>query len=249
MQPDAKPTSRRHHDGQQHQRHRSQTVSPTATTTATAAAASAVTVANAVAKPLAYGDNGPLREWLEAAGIAYVVAVSCDHHVPVGAGKAIRADTLAAKVPARGWQRVSCGPGSKGERLYDWALADARPAHYLLIRRSVTDGELAFYRCWAPAGATLAELAMVAGARWAVEECFRAAKNETALDHYQVRKHTAWYRHITLAMCAHAWLAVTAAGHPPHRMASNGGPGHGDPAREGAAARLRTAVRPGTRQP
>ena len=44
---------------------------------------------------------------------------------------------------------------------------------------------------------------------------FRAAKNETALDHYQVRKHTAWYRHITLAMCAHAWLAVTAAGHPP----------------------------------
>ena len=171
-----------------------------------------------------YGDNGPLREWLEAAGVAYVVAVSCDHHVPVGAGKAIRADTLAAKVPARGWQRVSCGPGSKGERLYDWALADARPAHYLLIRRSVTDGELAFYRCWAPAGATLAELAMVAGARWAVEECFRAAKNETALDHYQVRKHTAWYRHITLAVCAHAWLAVTAAGHPPHRMASSGGP-------------------------
>lgn len=90
---------------------------------------------------------------------------------------------------------------------------------------------------------------MVAGARWAVEECFRAAKNETALDHYQVRKHTAWYRHITLAVCAHAWLAVTAAGHPPHRMASSGGPGHGDPAREGAAARLRTAVRPGTRQP
>ena len=120
--PDAKLTSRLHHEGQQHQRHRSQTVSPTATTTATAAAASAVTVANAVAKPLAYGDNGPLREWLEAAGIAYVVAVSCDHHVPVGAGKAIRADTLAAKVPARGWQRVSCGPGSTGERLYDWAF-------------------------------------------------------------------------------------------------------------------------------
>jgi len=128
-------------------------------------------------------------------------------------------------------------------------LADAGPAHYLLIRRPVTDGELAFYRCWAPAGAALAELVMVAGARWAVEECFRAAKTETALDHYQVRKHTAWYRHITLAVCAHAWLAVTAAGHPPHRMASSGGPGHGDPAREGAAARLRTAVRPGTRQP
>jgi len=76
-----------------------------------------------------------------------------------------------------------------------------------------------------------------------VEECFRAAKNEAALDHYQVRRHTAWYRHITLAMCALAWLAVTAARHPPHRIVSSGGPGHGDPARKGAA------LRPGMGQP
>ncbi len=76
-----------------------------------------------------------------------------------------------------------------------------------------------------------------------MEECFRAAKNEAALGRYQARKHTAWYRHITLALCACAWLAVTAAGHPPHRIASGGGPGHGDPAREGAA------LRPGTGQP
>ena len=158
-----------------------------------------------------YGDNGPLREWLESAGVAYVVAVSCDHRVPAGAGRVIRADKLAAKIPAAAWQRVSCGPGSKGDRVYDWALADARPGHDLLIRRSVRSGELAFYRCWAPSPATLVDLVRVAGARWAVEECFAAAKNETALDHYQVRKHTAWYRHVTLAMCAHAWLAVTAS--------------------------------------
>jgi SRSO17 transposase len=193
----------------------------------------------------AYGDNGPLREWLEKTGIAYVVAVSCDHRVPIGAGTAIRADTLAAKIPARGWQRVSCGAGAKGERLYDWALADAGPSHYLLIRRSVSTGELAFYRCWAPKGATLTELVRVAGSRWAVEECFRAAKNEAALDHYRVRKHTAWYRHITLAMCACAWLAVTAASYPPQRMASGGRPGHGDLAREGAVGPLASA-RPGS---
>ena len=83
---------------------------------------------------------------------------------------------------------------------------------------------------------TLADLVRVAGARWAVEECFPAAKNETALDHYQVRKHAAWYRHVTLAMCAHAWLAVTAAAsHSPPAQALSGGPGHGDPAREGAS--------------
>ena len=70
--------------------------------------------------------------------------------------------------------------------------------------------ELAYFCCYAPRGATLAELVAVAGARWAVEDCFAEAKNETGLDHYQVRLYQAWYRHITLSMLAHAFLAVTA---------------------------------------
>ena len=28
---------------------------------------------------------------------------------------------LLAEVPADGWQRLSCGDGAKGPRLYDWA--------------------------------------------------------------------------------------------------------------------------------
>jgi hypothetical protein len=70
----------------------------------------------------------------------------------------------------------------------------------------------------------------------------QAAKNETALDHYQTRKHKAWYRHITLAMADHAWLAVTAArppGPPP-----SGGSGDSGRAREGATS-LWTTSRPG----
>ena len=90
----------------------------------------------------------------------------------------------------------------------------------------------------------------MAGARWAVEECFATAKNETALDHYQVRKHTAWYRHATLAMCAHAWLAVTAAASrpPPGEPAGSSAPGPDGPGREGAAA-LWTTFRPGGGRP
>jgi hypothetical protein len=81
----------------------------------------------------------------------------------------------------------------------------------------------------------MAGLVKVAGARWAVEEWFQAAKNETALDHYQVRGHGAWYRHVTLAMCAHAWLAVTAAAsRPPPEAAPGGGPSAGGRVREGA---------------
>jgi hypothetical protein len=39
---------------------------------------------------------------------------------------------------------------------------------------------------------------------------FQFAKNETGLDHYQVRRYDAWYRHINLSMLAAAFLAGTA---------------------------------------
>ena len=152
-------------------------------------------------------------------GIAYVMAVACSEMIAVPAGR-FRADELAALVPAAGWQRLSCADGSKGPRLYDWALiGTAGPGHQLLARRSLHPGEkgeleLAFFRCWSPRPVTLAELVAVAGARWAVEDCFAEAKNETGLDHYQVRRYRAWYRHITLSMLAHAFLAVTARQRP-----------------------------------
>ena len=45
--------------------------------------------------------------------------------------------------------------------------------------------------CHAPACTALAELVRVAGTRWAVEECFQAAKDETGLDHHRVRRYDA----------------------------------------------------------
>ncbi len=51
----------------------------------------------------------------------------------------------------------------------------------------------------------------MAGSRWAVEECFRTAKNECGLDDYQVRRYPGWHRHITLPMAAHACLSVLRA--------------------------------------
>jgi SRSO17 transposase len=164
-----------------------------------------------VAADEAYGQNAALRDWLGEGHVSYVLAVPRSFTAATAAGP-MRADALAALVPAAGWQQVSCGDGSKGPRFYDWALiATASPVHHLLVRRPVTGGELAFFTCHAPAGTTLAELVQVAGARWAIEECFQAAKNETGLDHYQVRRYDAWYRHATLSMLALAFLQVTAA--------------------------------------
>jgi SRSO17 transposase len=72
----------------------------------------------------------------------------------------------------------------------------------------------ACYLCAGPPGTTDDDLIRVAGSRWATEECFQTAKNETGLDQYQVRRYDAWYRHITLAILAHAYLCVTPATAP-----------------------------------
>jgi SRSO17 transposase len=134
-----------------------------------------------VAADEAYGDNPGLRRWLEGEGIRYVMAVSCDHTIATATGP-VRADTLAA-APDLVWQQLSCGDGAKGPRMYDFAeVSDATStAHRLVIRRAIDDGELAFFWCHNPGGATLNELVRVIGLRWAVEECFQAAKGQVGL--------------------------------------------------------------------
>jgi SRSO17 transposase len=159
-----------------------------------------------------YGQHPGLRAWLEHRGIGYVMAVPCSQPVATAAGIS-RADVLARRLPRAAWQRYSCGDGAKGPRYYDWAVvATRRPELMLLVRRRIGDGEHAYFWCHSPDPAPLPELVRVAGSRWAIEECFQAAKNEAGLDHYQVRRYHSWYRHITLSMLAHAFLAVLATG-------------------------------------
>jgi SRSO17 transposase len=104
-----------------------------------------------------YGNDPVLRARLQARGLGYVLAVSCDHRVPIDGGKVrVRADQLTDGLPASAWQPMSAGAGSKGPRFYDWAWLDlttagGQPGHSMLIRRNPTTGELAFYRCWTPA--------------------------------------------------------------------------------------------------
>ena len=80
-----------------------------------------------------------------------------------------------------------------------WLLAHRRPAQ---------PEELAYYVCFGPAETTLEELVRVASIRWATEERFEEAKGQVGLDQYEVRTWEGCYRHITLAMLAHAYLAV-----------------------------------------
>ncbi len=68
---------------------------------------------------------------------------------------------------------------------------------------------IGYFRAYGPATTAVADLIRVAGMRWAVEVGFEDAKGVVGLDHYEVRNWTPWHRHITLALLAHAYLAVT----------------------------------------
>ena len=196
-----------------------------------------------------YGADSALRRAIEATDKGYVLSVTSAQRLglrPV--------EHWAKEVPESGWTRLSAGDGAKGPRLYDWAYVPVRGAREgwqkaLLIRRSLEKpDELSFYLTLAPEGTELATLVQVAGTRWTIEACFEAAKGEVGLDEYEVRSWTGWHRHVTLAMLAHAYLAVVRqhairgrGPRPRGRLAaphgSRGAPAH-------LASRLGQAARP-----
>ncbi len=166
-----------------------------------------------------YGTSSKFRAWLEGSGKRYVVAV----HKTTGAwhaGRRYQVKTLAEGLSEGSWIRASAGFGSKGERLYDWAclkledgLEGAGMCRWLLIRSDIDQpAERTFYLAYAPTGISVKELARAAGRRWKIEEAFEEAKRETGLDEYEVRKWDGWYRHVTLSLLAHAYLAVLRSG-------------------------------------
>jgi len=139
-----------------------------------------------------FGQNPGLRDYLQAAGIGYVMAVPKNTTFLDTTGKEVKLQHLAPRLNHTKWQRRACGIGAKGFRVYDWAfLHSADPDHQYMIRRSMETGELAYYHCYNPRRAGFGELVNVAGARWPIEECFGSSKNEVGLDQYQVRKYDA----------------------------------------------------------
>jgi hypothetical protein len=129
-----------------------------------------------------------------------------------------RVDRIADGLPRRAWRRARAGAGSKGPRLYDWAVVPFGPVAergwplWLLVRRHrERPAERAYYLCRGPAATPRRELIGAAGARWAVEECFERGKGECGLDEYEVRNWVGWYRHVTLSMFALAVLSAIRA--------------------------------------
>ena len=174
-----------------------------------------------------YGGNLDLRTWLEDHQYSYALAVACTEAVGIrtldGLKRMTVAEAEAFVLHADEWQRLSMSYGTKGPRLFEWAMIpmlhqwedDGR--HFLLIRRCLdVPSEKAYYFVFAPLGTTLVEMVQAIGQRWCIEECFETGK-EMGLEDYEVRCWIAWYRHVTLVMIVQACLAgiCAAARMPP----------------------------------
>lgn len=160
-----------------------------------------------------------MRKWLEEQWQPYVLAVPETHQVWSG-GELQEVGRLAALLPVEAWVVLSAGEGSQGARLYEWAwmqlpytgLGKEGWSSWVVVRRSLSHPEKrAYYRAWGPAMTPLTTLVQAAGSRWKIEEGYEQAKGEVGLDQYEVRRWRAWYRFMTLALLAHAFLVVLRA--------------------------------------
>jgi SRSO17 transposase len=163
-----------------------------------------------------YGGDYRLRACVEARGCRYVLAVAANQYVWVG-WEQRRVDAVIRDLAQSEWSRLSCGEGTKGPRVYDWTRVELNSPvagweRWALCRRSVAEPEdLAYYLVFVPTGTPLLAIVRAAGSRWRIEEAIAEAKGEVGLDHYEVRRWRGWYRHLTLALLAHAYLVVTRA--------------------------------------
>ena len=181
-----------------------------------------------------YGHSGKLRAWLEARDQAYLLAVPAHENFLVGWHEVVVGEVFA-DLAEGDWQRLSAGPGSKGERWYDWQClvlaegADADKGYYLLFRRSCAQPEKwQAYLVWGPQACDVPTLVRVAGSRWRIESAFEMAKQEVGLDEYEVRNARGWDRHMILALWALALLGVVRAAclPPPDPQKKSAGPGN-----------------------
>ena len=176
-----------------------------------------------------YGNCPDYRTGVASLGLTYVAAVNRTTKVGKPASKQkegrpvlsfwpareeMSVELIARNLPAGEWEALATKAGERCPIKYWWAavrvMMMGTEEGWLLIRRSMTDrDDLAFYFSNAGPDETLKTLATVALRRAAIEQCFAEAKTEAGLDEYEVRLWGAWYRHITLAMMAHAFLVAT----------------------------------------
>jgi SRSO17 transposase len=117
------------------------------------------------------------------------------------------------------WQRYRIKDTDKGPEVWEvkWAVFwrkdhEGLPGrrHCLIVARNVLTGEVKYFvsnRVPGEKGITLRWLLRVAFGRWSIERCFREAKNELGMDHYQVRGWRCVLRHYYVSQLSQLFCA------------------------------------------
>jgi SRSO17 transposase len=117
------------------------------------------------------------------------------------------------------WQRYRVKDTHKGAEVWEvkWAMfwrKDGRGLpgrrHCLIVARNVLTQEVKYFlsnRLPGEAGFSLRSLLRIAFSRWSVESCFREAKEELGLDHYEVRGWRCIHRHFYITQLSHLFCA------------------------------------------
>src|SRR5437016_4196382 len=117
------------------------------------------------------------------------------------------------------WQRYRIKDTERGPEVWEvkWSVfwrkgSNGLPGrrHTLIVARNVLTGEVKYFvsnRAPGDHGISLRRLLRVAFGRWSVESCFREAKEELGLDHYEVRGWRCLHRHFYLTQLSHLFCA------------------------------------------
>jgi len=135
-----------------------------------------------------YGSCTQLRAFLEARGQAYVLRVPSNFHLTVARGIKLTCKQAAARLLAgdRHWEIRSAGKGAKGARWYAWSwTAAVSPRHYLLIRRHLTTGELAYCYCHVPLGQVLSLSRLIRAVRSTAIPCLADGRVKDAIRRFR----------------------------------------------------------------
>jgi SRSO17 transposase len=144
-----------------------------------------------------FGDDVVLRSWLEQRSIPYVLRLPTSLHSLAPHDRQAVVRRLGDAKASAEWTLIPLSGG---------ATDGLRRS--LLVGQLTTPGTGGHYLCFAPPKTPLAALVSVARSGTAVEMTMRLARARAGLDQYRVRGEEAWYRHMTLAMFAHAFLVT-----------------------------------------
>jgi SRSO17 transposase len=196
-----------------------------------------------VAADEVYGRDGAFRAFLEERRLPYAVTVQANQTVLPRPGWRHIARLVERAAAETDWVELPAGPSQLEGRTWQWwvrripdpdcEVGDGAWARWLIARRRPEEpAERDYFLAWGPEETSVEELVGVPGARWRVEDAIKLAKSACGMADYEVRSYHGWYRHITLAQLAAAFLAVQDA-----RTARATGPAAAPAAQRGGSRR------------